>query len=197
MVFLNPVVLAMYDRAPLIDALAAIGFTSVECAEDPVKAVLHEYDALLSKGIRCLDMRCPMAVEAAAAFSHPYASVPIEPVLIHCARDVAKQYGDKGLPLFITTPCGALADLGNALFLPNTSFLTWKAFVGRFAPALPPKKKLSKSPVPPGFFHSLSRRVRSLSSRKEIEDFFARPQEPFELIEMLYCPGGCHHGDGV
>ena len=86
LVFLNPVVLAMYDHAPLLRALWEKGFEVVECKDDNVSAVLKEYDALLSKGVRCLDTRCPLAAETAAAFSHPYLPAPIEPVLLPASQ---------------------------------------------------------------------------------------------------------------
>jgi iron only hydrogenase large subunit-like protein len=40
--------------------------------------------------------------------------------------------------------------------------------------------------------------VVSLASKGDIDRFFQdKPKQEQQLIEMLYCQGGCHNGDGV
>ena len=82
------------------------------------------------------------------------------------------------------------------------------------------------SPIPPGFFTGLSVPVVSLSGRENMEDYLEKRSRTSEgesedrmmsetagsqntgaviadagrkplLLELLYCPKGCHMGDGV
>lgn len=196
-VFLNPLVVAMYSQELLTTLLHSAGFEILTCQINHIQKVLQEYDIQLNQGKACLDMRCPMAVELANTYSHPYECPAIEPILIHSAREVVEAYKNDTLPIYITTPCQSLADYGNQLALPNTTFLTWNDFVRKFHLSFPKKNDLSQSPVPPGFFQSLNHKILSLSSKDEIVSYFSNQQDSYELIEMLYCSGGCHNGDGV
>ena len=49
-----------------------------------------------------------------------------------------------------------------------------------------------------GFFEKLKLSTKSLTGEDEIREYFQSMQkEKADLIEMLYCKGGCHKGDGI
>ena len=92
------------------------------------------------------DMRCPVAGGMAADYRHryeeqgpgersqgeqgPHLVIPdIEPILIHCAREISGRRDLCDGQKLITTPCQALADAGNALKLKDTRFLAWNGLL--------------------------------------------------------------------
>ena len=128
----------------------------------------------------------------------------IEPILLHCAREIAGRPELWGEKKIITTPCQALADAGNELGLSDTEFIPWNRLLERLEPSLGPGDgnhlkagTLEESPIPPGFFSSLGE-VDSVTGPDAVERYLGREcWKGVKLVELLYCDGGCHNGDGV
>ncbi len=198
-ILINPVTASMYDMRLLSEFLAGRGFTPVSCRTDWIRLVREKYaDAAACAAKPLVDMRCPEAV-AFVRGSFPGAPVlypDIEPILLHCAREIAARFGDKDA-VTVTTPCRALADYGNAIGLKNTQFVAWSTFARQTGCRLP-SVHLAQSPIPPGFFSRTGDRVRSVSGKACIGRFFAEGRyEGARIVEMLFCPDGCNNGDGV
>lgn len=199
-VWLNPVSVAMYGGEYLIDQLKEKGLEPVDCRFNHIQSVREKYRQAIHKTNRCIaDMRCPLAVEYVKKQYLPdfLEYPPIEPILLHCARELHQRLSGQG-ELLVTTPCRALKELGTDLCLPGVEFLTFLELARRHEISLH-KKPLEESPIPPGFFAELGQRIKILDSREKIDHYFSapNPETPPVLLELLYCEGGCHHGDGV
>ena len=128
----------------------------------------------------------------------------IEPILLHCAREIAGRPELWGEKKIITTPFQALADAGNELGLSDTEFIPWNRLLERLEPSLEPGDgnrlkagTLEESPIPPGFLSSLGE-VDSVTGPDAVERYLGREcWKGVKLVELLYCDGGCHNGDGV
>ena len=155
------------------------------------------------------DGREPSASLAGLAKDGPEPSgslaVPaIEPILLHCAREIAGRPELWGEKKIITTPCQVLADAGNELGLSDTEFIPWNRLLERLEPSRGPGNgnrlkagTLEESPIPPGFFSSLGE-VDSVTGPDAVERYLGREcWKGVKLVELLYCDGGCHNGDGV
>lgn len=198
-VFINPVTALMYSEKELTDQLNRAGYTPVSCNVVWRDVVRERYRQLIESDANIwADARCPRAVELVKkSGTNAIKVAPIEPILISCARELDERDDLRDDDIVITTPCGALADAGNALRLTHTSFMTWSEFSRRAQIELVPQA-LSSCPVPPGFFDELPCRVVSVTGSADINRLLDRVPEPdVRLIEMLYCPEGCHNGDGV
>lgn len=198
--WLNPVVRQLYDHHSLSETLHAKGFTLVDCEQDHLNLVAEKYRYALRQAKNCLaDMRCPKAVSyVRQRWDVSLMDFPdIQPILIHCAMELAERYAHGSDTLYITTPCHSLSDLGQRLALPNTLFQTWNEFRSEHQ-FNPPRKALLKSPIPPGFFSPYGDQAAILSSKEAIDRFFThRTYLQKAIAEMLFCTDGCHHGDGV
>ena len=198
-IWLNPVVLQMYDYEELQTALASLDFQIVTCKENHLQTVKDKYKKKYEGCSRLLcDNRCPKAMSYVKNHYHhadlEYAT--IQPILIHSAKELATRYQNDPVELYIITPCTDLRDVGNQLALKNTVFQTWTEFCRKHNITLN-RKAMDVSPIPPGFFDNIPQ-VVSLASKEEMDDFFQEPRkQDKQLIEMLYCQGGCHNGDGV
>lgn len=203
-VLINPVVNAMYGVRELRDALHRLGFRVVAGKADHAGRVRALYaDAVARRGSRTVvDMRCPAAAARFRALmgedGHEYPE--IEPILVHCAREVCEDLEDGG-DCLVTTPCEILAEYGRSRSVARACFLTWKSFLARHGvdkAMLPPLRTLGPGPIPPGFFKSLPCAVRSLVGAEAISAYgLERRPNPPALLELLDCPGGCLNGDGV
>ena len=220
--WINPVSERMVSEQNLKRILAEHQLTQVRCREDWGGIVLKQYAELMEHADGTVaDARCPEAVNLIEHYNEEknlsIQVADIEPILIHCARELSERAdlanGDK----IITTPCRILAEQGNALELPQTRFISWKDFLAELGETLEPAPEAS--PIPPGFFTGLSVPVVSLSGRDEIEGYLeerskvlekkvevskedadsvdAMEEQKMQLLELLYCPQGCHMGDGV
>lgn len=198
-IWFNPVIIAMYGWNQLETFAKNNQFQSVQCKEDWGSYVKDRYKEHLTVATKTiLDMRCPKAVDYIKEHfpAEEYTFPDIEPILIHCAREVHKNMtGDDRL--LITTPCQELAEYGNKLDLKNTTFISFNQLLEEKHAKLSPSD-LSASPIPPGFFHGSSNDCITLTGEEEIQLFFSHPQNTnLRLIELLYCPQGCHNGGGV
>lgn len=197
--WLNPVVVQMYGGPDLEKELKQRGYELVICQQDHIARVKEKYAAAICKAHACIaDMRCPMAVDYIKETHAPdFLEYPdIEPILLHCARELHATYAALG-KLWVVTPCAALREQGNRLALSATKFCTWREFV-RQERLAPHKKHLLASPIPPGFFSEYGDDAVVLNSREEIDrSFSSSPYFHKKVAELLYCPCGCHNGDGV
>lgn len=199
-IWINPVVRQMYDHDCLHRFLEKHGYRQAECRSDWGEKVRQEYGkAAQTTKLPVADVRCP-EVEKLLRGTYEGCGVvvpKIEPILIHCAREISGRRELQGIEKVITTPCQSLADMGNALKLQDTSFVSWKRFLQEVSDA-PKGRQLEKSPIPPGFFQPLGCPVTSVTGEASIRDYLQkRDYGKARLIEMLMCEGGCHHGDGV
>ena len=65
-------------------------------------------------------------------------------------------------------------------------------------------RAIEDSPIPPGYFAGICRKdgqaakVESVSSPEKIRAYVESGSwKQADLLELLYCKDGCHHGDGV
>ncbi|MCI5680344.1 MAG: hypothetical protein MR278_10290 [Bacteroidales bacterium] len=198
-IWINPVTESMYDPEILSAFLQKKGYETVTVSTDWANIVKGKYqDAVASASLPVVDMRCPKILGLLEKIGIPSSvTIPeIEPILIHCGREISQREDLRGTEKIITTPCKALADMGNALCLPETTFLPWNEFLcitGSTLAAVPPKK----SPIPPGFFEDLGFSCRSITGEKEIRELFQNQTFETDLLELLFCEDGCHNGDGI
>lgn len=201
-IWINPVTERMYDRERLDSFLEENGFTRVYCREDWGAAVRKKYlqlaDQVSSETAEAVaDVRCPAVRELLKKMDHPGLVVPeIEPILLHCAREIGGRRDLLGSKKVIITPCGALAEAGNHLGLPETEFLPWNRFLKNLGAEFP-GKRLESSPVPPGFFGCL-KETDAVTGPEAVERYLREKRwRGGKMVEFLYCEGGCHSGDGV
>lgn len=229
--WINPVSERMVSEQNLKRILTEHQLTQVRCQEDWGGIVLKQYAELMEHADGTVaDARCPEAVNLIERYNEErnlsIQVADIEPILIHCARELSARADLADGEKIITTPCRILAEQGNALELPHTRFVSWKDFLSELGESLEPAPEAS--PIPPGFFTGLSVPVLSLSGQEEIEAYLrdetipeiqetaagiltgtieagdrnvkkdtARAERSPLLLELLYCRQGCHMGDGV
>lgn len=203
-IWINPVVDRMYDADTLQTFLDRHGYKRFFTEQNWLSVVKEKYREILKQSTDVvMDMRCPktkevledLGVEQGVLFPE------IHPILIHCGQEGSQREDLLDGEKIITTPCQALADMGNALGLKDTYFVSWRAFLeslGEQPEGILPKE----SPIPTGFFKELGVKTDSLTGEEEIRDYFERfladgTKKEVQLIEMLYCKDGCHNGDGI
>ena len=197
-IWINPVTAGLYSPEALASLLFRRGCTRVHCTGDWGQAVRDKTlrCAARSRQTPLADARCPMAADLVRRHGGP-ALAPVEPILIHAARELAGREDLADGPKLITTPCAALAELGNSLHLPRTRFVPWTTLLKEWGePPVP--VRLKESPIPPGFFDNTGLRVKKITGEAQITAYLAAERRGDEqLVELLYCPEGCHNGDGV
>ena len=199
-IWINPVTANMYNPAILHHFLTEKGYTQVEASSRWLETVKKKYkQANDTPEHTLIDMRCPKIIHFIDAYEiRDKVTIPeIEPILIHCGREISQREDLLGYEKIITTPCQALAVLGNSLNLPETTFIPWNQFLeslGGGLTAVPPQE----SPIPPGFFNELDCKMISVTEKQAICDLFENFEpNQFDLIELLWCGDGCHNGDGI
>lgn len=209
-IWINPVTESMYEETVLERFLVRRGLVRVRCKTDWGSIVREKYRRLVEVSeVTIADARCPMAcglvreVQSKRRQGEKIGGeagmkvADIEPILIHCAREISgrKEFSDG--EKIITTPCRSLADMGNSLGLKHTRFMTWNDFLKEIE-EWPEGRLPEASPIPLGFFSGLEGKVESLTGKKIIENYVEHPGgRKTVLVEMLYCDRGCHNGDGV
>ena len=199
-IWINPVTERMYAPDILKKFLHHHGYERVDTKEDWLSVVKEKYRVVASEVTHpVMDMRCPKIKSCLEALDITSDVVlpEIKPILIHCGQEISERADLAEKDKVITTPCQALADMGNAMGLSNTRFVSWNAFlksIGEYPICNPPKE----SPIPPGFYEELGIDTVSITGEDEITRYFQnwRPDE-VQLVEMLYCKEGCHNGDGI
>lgn len=199
-IWINPVTASMYEADILNDFLNEHGYQRFEVITDWLSIVRQKYETVIERSKNTvIDMRCPKVIELLKELGvEENVYFPdIHPILIHCGIEASEREDLLDEKKIITTPCQALADMGNALKLKNTHFLSWNRFLQMLGKA-PEGKLPHKSPIPPGFFKVLNVSVDSLSGEDEIREYFKKfNSENVQLVELLYCKEGCHNGDGI
>lgn len=198
-ILINPVVDRMYETQSLDIFLTEHGYHRVYCKTDWASVVREKYRAFAEQCDHTIvDMRCPMACQIPMEMSAAGVVFPeIEPILIHCAREISEIPELDNQEKLITTPCRSLADQGNALGLADTQFLSWNDFLDAIGCNFPSENSCV-TPIPLGFFTSLGGKQAQLTTEEKIRAYFGAEIPPDEiLVEMLYCEHGCHNGDGV
>jgi hypothetical protein len=124
------------------------------------------------------------------------------PILMVCAQDLYKLYVQSSqapADLTIVTPCSSLAEAGNDKLGTIARFITWTDFCYEQELSFQLPRAVS-SPIPPGYFQFPEYRVLEASGpsavKRLLEQSAMNPGEA-DLLELLYCDGGCHNGDGV
>lgn len=199
-VWINPVVARMYEPEILNTFLCLHGYKRFDVNTDWLAVVKEKYRfAVEDTEDTVVDVRCPrtravleeLGVHSAITFPE------IHPILIHCGQEGSKRADLLDDEKIITTPCQALADMGNALGLEHTFFVTWKSFLESIGEQ--PKGQIAKeSPIPTGFFAELGVKTASVTGETEIREYFKDfSANEVDLVELLYCKDGCHNGDGI
>ena len=136
--WINPVSAGMCEEDSLKRFLERHGLTRVECRGDWGRIVRERYEASLRAGVTLADARCPEAVRLLEEIQKEPENesgienlkvAPIEPILLHCARELSTRPDLADGEKIITTPCQSLAVLGNSLGLENTE--RWTGGEGR------------------------------------------------------------------
>ncbi|CAM2079220.1 MAG: Iron hydrogenase large subunit C-terminal domain-containing protein [uncultured Clostridium sp.] len=201
-IFINPVVDKMYNKEELNEVLVKNNYKRIGVEKDWHGIVKEKYKEVINKtNLTILDRRCPLAIDKIEKYlDDEKVIIPkIEPILIHCAMEIANREELKGKRKIITTPCESLAVHGNRLNLDETIFISWKEFLS----SLHSKENLKNnyidcSPIPLGYFDSLGVKIKSISGKDNIKECFKNNlYYENNLVEMLYCDNGCNNGDGV
>ena len=127
---------------------------------------------------------------------------PVLPILLMCARELYVQFVQSdpfGANLTMVTPCQALAESGNRQFGSRVRFVTWKSFC-REQELVCSMNRVAASPIPPGFFRFAEYRVLEGSGPERVRQLLSWSldrNKQADLVELLYCEGGCHNGDGM
>jgi len=193
----------MYVKTELDKILLEKGYIRVEVNNDWHGIVKEKYNELYknSNNLTILDRRCPKAIDVVKEHikSEEVLIPEIEPILIHCGREIAGRDDLKDKKKVITTPCKSLADLGNKLNLKDTTFISWNEFLKVLKLEEEIQRNiLDESPIPPGYFSKLGSEIKSISGEDNIKNYFENGlHKRDKLIEMLYCNNGCNNGDGV
>lgn len=172
--WINPVSERMVSEQALKRILTEHQLTQVRCREDWGAMVLEKYKERMEQANGTVaDARCPEAVNLIERYNEEenlsIQVADIEPILIHCARELSARSDLADGGKIITTPCRILAEKGNALELPRTRFVSWKDFLSELGETL--ESAPEASPIPPGFFTGLSVPVLSLSGQEAIEAY--------------------------
>ena len=199
-IWVNPVAAGMYEQEALNVFLQKHGYERLHTSGDWLAIVKEKYRSVAEQGSTpVMDMRCPKIKELidGLEISSRVMIPDIKPILIHCAEECSRQESLLEEQKLITTPCQALADMGNALRLKNTIFLPWNRFIDAIGEE-PERIAQKESPIPPGFFAELGLNTVSVTGEEEIRTYLKKgiPEE-VSLVEMLYCKNGCHNGDGI
>lgn len=198
-IWINPVTESMYESDELNAFLHRHGYERITASGDWLNIVKEKYKIAVGETKHTvIDMRCPKIRGFVEEYNISDVTMPnIKPILIHCAQEISGREDLCGKEKIITTPCQALADIGNALGLAETCFIPWNQFVISTGDPLR-EKRLKESPIPPGFFDGTELKTISITGEEEIRGYFEnyKPGE-VPLAEMLFCKDGCHNGDGV
>ena len=199
-IWINPVVDSMYDKEKLNDFLRRHGYQRMETSGDWMTVVREKYQSAIEQTKdTVLDMRCPKIRTLLEDIGElEQITIPdIKPILIHCGEEASEREDLQGEEKVITTPCQSLADMGNALDLKDTRFISWNVFLAELGSS-PEGTLPDESPIPPGFFKELDVKTDSVTGEEDIRNFFENNKHKnVQLVELLYCKEGCHNGDGI
>lgn len=213
-IWINPVAESMYEPHALTDFLKKHGYEQIQTTGDWLNVVKEKYRmAVHETNSPIIDMRCPKTKEVLdkSGVTSDVTIPIIEPILIHCAREIGGREDLQGEEKVITTPCKALADMGNALNLSNTWFVPWNQFLQSLhdkqrsdisTEKIAIQQSPKESPIPPGFFEGLELKTTSVTGEDDILKYLQKHlrkdvSNNIQLVEILFCKEGCHNGDGI
>lgn len=199
-IWINPVTDRMYEPDVLNEFLQQHGYKRFHTSSDWLTIVKEKYRLVTQQTTQTvIDVRCPKIkkllgeLEIATRITVP----EINPILIHCGQEASERENLQGEEKIITTPCQALADMGNSLTLPKTRFISWNQFLKQIG-SEPIGTAPNESPIPLGFFDKLGLKTVSITGEEEIRAYLKQGvPNHVQLVEMLYCKDGCHNGDGI
>lgn len=199
-IWINPVTESMYEPDVLNEFLREHGYERFYTSGDWLTIVREKYRlAVKEAGHPVVDVRCPKIKELLDELENTSKiTIPeIHPILIHCGQEGSEREDLSDDEKIITTPCQALADMGNALGLKDTCFVPWNQFLKSLG-SEPIGTAAKESPIPPGFFDELGIKTISVTGEEEIRAYFKQgvPND-VQLVELLFCKEGCHNGDGI
>lgn len=205
-IWINPVAIKMYgDMLPEIEeGLIKNGYEIVTCESqmDYVRNQYIEYGLNVYQTI--LDCRCPETIKLleSNALLDGYKIPDIEPILVRTSRVLYENHIKcEDDNLIITTPCSQLRDFATERLKGNRGikFLTWKEFIEN--EGMKSLGKIDVSPIPLGFFENSFENVLEVSEESRILADFkmlkTSKEKKYDIIEMLYCDGGCNSGNGL
>lgn len=199
-IWINPVTDKMYEHDVLNEFLHQHGYERFYTSGDWLTIVREKYRlAVIEAEHPVVDIRCPKIKEVLDELEiTSEITIPeIKPILIHCGEEGSAREELLDDEKIITTPCQALADMGNAFALPKTQFIPWMQFLKSIGNG-PTGKAPKESPIPPGFFDNLGLRAVSITGEEDIRAYFKQGvPEGVQLVELLFCKEGCHNGDGI
>ena len=175
--WINPVSAGMCEEDSLKRFLERHGLTRVECRGDWGRIVRERYEASLRAGVTLADARCPEAVRLLEEIQKEPENesgienlkvAPIEPILLHCARELSTRPDLADGEKIITTPCQSLAVLGNSLGLENTRFIAWNRLAGGEVRV----RAIEDSPIPPGYFAGVDELFKNGENRGTVAGYF-------------------------
>lgn len=207
-IWLNPIVEAMLHKTGNVAGrkLEEIGYTVITCISGAAH-IREAYRQHVKKAVKkpVIDARCPK-ITALIEKKYPRLKdkiAPISPILLACTEELYKKYiesDSKAAELTVIAPCSWLVDKGISVWGTKVRFQTWRKF--SLENGLGDYPQLQISPVPPGFFKGLDLQVLEANGDGntqmllEYADAGLLPKGT-SLLELLYCEGGCHRGDGV
>jgi len=205
-IWINPVAVKMYGEKvhEVEDRLIENGYEIVSCDSqmDYVRNQYIEYGMTVDETI--LDCRCPETITLLKNNNllDGYKVPDIEPILVRTSRVLYENHvKNEDDLLIITTPCSQLRDFAEERLKGNKGikFLTWKEFIEN--EGMKSLGKIDASPIPLGFFENSFNKVLELSEENKILENFKflkeNKEKKYDIIEMLYCDGGCNNGNGL
>lgn len=203
-IWLNPVTTTALTKANIDyrNLLNSCGYIYVDIDTSLINEVKDKYIDYCEDNTRTIiDARCPKAIEIIKK-EYPCLCqnvAPIEPIFITCANYLLNKWvlHDDDAILFMIAPCSSLCNHGNALFKNDVVFLTWKDFC--LKNNLHINIETDITPIPLGFFDNTSLNVAKLTGEDNIINSIDTliSSDSKDLVEILYCPNGCHNGDGL
>lgn len=206
LVVLNPVIqriLNEQDYQSLLDRIKNRCGHLVADSTPGITEVKKLYQKWLARSDKfpVIDSRCPAIIKM---IKNEFPGLiellaPIDPILITGAKMRLEEFKNEADILSIVSPCRSFIvdfELDNKLKFAKTLIVPWRMFkvsVDFFAP----QKKIENSPVPLGFFDNLGVKVYSASGKENCKKLLKNYPTDAELLELLWCEGGCHNGDGL
>jgi hypothetical protein len=208
-VFLNPLIKGLMnerDYTRLFQRIRKKGmwpFDPFAVLEKAKITVLNSYREELERrrkgkgvaGLPIIDSRCPAIRDYLIDKEFPHLTkltAPIHPILITGAIIVRQSFGYLCPEIIVVSPCRAFKDY----CLKGVKIRTWVEFremLGFF----PSQKKLEQTPIPLGFFKDLGAKIYGASGEENCRRLLAEMPSDAALLELLWCEGGCHKGDGL
>lgn len=203
LIVINPVVEKLIGQniSQLLTLLRGMGYAT-KPATGGAWVVINKYRLYLKQRGEnmVIDSRCPKIIDMVTNEFPTLIPMlaPINPILITGAKlavmRLQAKYPLEQITTTVITPCQALVD--DPRLPDGFRAITWKQFKSQLSTSFT-ETPLDSSPVPLGFFNDLSVKVVSASGEEQCRDLLQNIPTGTRLLELLWCPGGCHNGDGL